>query len=106
MKVKEILSSESKWCKDVAAIDINDVQTDALSPQAVRWCLLGACVLSASKEHPRNLHEAAKVTDNKKLTLMMAVKNLYPQFNGISIFNDNPGTSFEDVKKVLELADV
>lgn len=42
MKVQELLSDESKWCCFHTAKNIQGNQVDVNSPDACRFCLLGA----------------------------------------------------------------
>jgi hypothetical protein len=42
MKVRELLSDESKWTQDANARDKNGVDVPVYSPKACCWCLQGA----------------------------------------------------------------
>lgn len=42
MKIKELLSDESKWTQGAHARDKDEIPVNSQSPEAVRWCLVGA----------------------------------------------------------------
>lgn len=93
MKVKELLSDESKWTRKAYARDSHGVMIEPRSPSACCWCISGAierCYQSYAK--------ASEVSEKIKRHL---------PFGKTSIdFNDDPATTFADIRRVLELADV
>ena len=103
MKVKELLDRPEKWTQGCYAVDENDCPiwgTDAYDeanhPKAVSFCLSGAL----KRCYPQRFEE-----DRAWDKLEVAIRSLGLSGNVIA-FNDNPDTTFEMVKEVLELADV
>jgi hypothetical protein len=103
MKIKELLKSEEKWTKDEAARDKDGDRVSESSDRAVSFCLVGAfwkCYPDGDDETRRKL---ANVILEKHPD--RALPHLMPS-NVIIDFNDNQNTTFEDVRAVLEAADV
>lgn len=97
MKIKDLLDSPEKWTKRAFARDKTGGVVSEFSDDAVCWCLLGAAV----KCHNYN-DEFAHACEK----LEQAVDTLFSHFGQASVFNDAADTTFADVRKVLELADV
>ena len=93
MKIKELLSDESKWTQGCMARDEQDVLVPVFSDNAVCWCLGGAVVKCYFT------HERDRIGERLR-------KALPSPFAGITQFNDNEQTTFHDIKTLLELADV
>jgi hypothetical protein len=100
MKVKDILSDASMWTQGACARDKADRQCSVLSDAAVRFCLRGA---------------AARVYSGQALDAAMEAIARAIGFDGdwydgidreIEIWNDNPDRTFEEVRQVIEKADV
>jgi len=98
MKISELLTDESKWCKGSFAKTAYGFETTCNNPDACQWCLLGA-------------RYTANLTRGENDALIDAVLALYPNRCGIyrdtdSLvrFNDHPNTTFDDIKRVLEHA--
>lgn len=51
MKVKELLSSEEKWCKGALARDERDKFVMPADKSAVKWCINGAICVCYPKTH-------------------------------------------------------
>lgn len=101
MKVLEVLSDASKWTQMWFAKDKDGNRILAESEHACQWCLLGAVRKAYRKENDMYVAHSK---------LRVAIKKLFPERmaddKSISVFNDHKLTTFEDVKLVLEEADV
>jgi hypothetical protein len=100
MKVKDILSDESMWTQGAAARERWGEPCPPSSPMAAKYCILGAIYRAYSKPEDR-IAAANRVKD--------AINNLGWRCNhpiNIGNWNDYPSRTFEDVKKVLERADI
>ena len=101
MKVKELLSDESKWTKGVLAKDSYGCDCPPTDPDASCFCLLGA------------IDKCYDGFDSKKDLAIIKLKRAISRHPKtpvhspvtISTFNDYHA-SFEDIKKVLEVADI
>ncbi len=91
MKVKDLITSRSRWCKGYFAKDRlgNEVNPD--SPFAARFCLVGGL----TRCYPDLKKRAAAVRKLKRI--------LFPV--SISVFNDEVAT-FPDIQRVLRKANV
>ena len=88
MKVRDLLCDESKWCK--GAYRCYD-----------RMCLMGAL-----REAYKNSDKFGRLLLLRKVILRQFPQRLDASNPVIIVFNDHPETTFADVRKVLELADV
>ena len=97
MTIQELFSDASKWCKVYYAKDKEGRGTGPNVVDAVCWCLEGAI---------RKCYVRSEIQQVKE-KLAVAAQQLFPKRRGSSIvFNDDPETTFEDVRKLVELADV
>lgn len=96
MKIKELLTDESRWCKGHVARNKYGEKEDIESEQAVCWCLSGAI----GKCYPYKDRNAIS------LKIRDAIVKHLGYVLGTIAFNDDKKTTFEDVRKVIELADV
>jgi hypothetical protein len=100
MKAKDLLTDESKWTQGAAARNKRGRRCDVFSDAAVRFCLCGAAVrVYSGTELYGALFKIARAIglddeDYKDLD------------RAIAAWNDDPNRTFEDVRKVLEAADV
>lgn len=92
VKVKELLDSEEKWCQGTSFARI-DGQPCPIE-NATRFCLLGAI----EKCYGHSYVEKYKAG--------MLLKEAIPDGRLVSLFNDSSSTTFADIQRVLELADV
>jgi hypothetical protein len=105
MKVKDLLTDESKWCKNLPAVDKEGRQTTTRSPTACKWCLMGAIVKCYVETRPP-FYESYCAARYKVLNAIREIHgNLYEE-GYISLFNDGPKTTFAEIREVLERADV
>jgi hypothetical protein len=88
MKIRELLTDESKWCKGNSAVDAEGYPVFPSNHHATRWCLYGASV---------------KVGFNA-LKVLEAIQKRLPGIESIGEFND--GSSFSDVKALVEEFDL
>lgn len=97
MKVKELLSDESKWCQRALARVDKENEASAISPRSLKatcWCLEGAIV----RCYPTH---AARIMAEGRIKNALNGDWIY-----VSSFNDSEATTFADIQRVLELADV
>ncbi len=91
MKIKQLLSKKSRWCKRMFAQDQNGVAVSSGSPDAVSWCLLGA--VNKCYEHGE-AHSA----------LRKLIQALPKGFDSLSQFNDT--VTFNRLQTLLRKANV
>lgn len=94
MKIKELYSSENKWCQHVSAKD-NDGRWCQIE-KGTAFCLLGACYkcygYSNFQEISNRIHKELSRNSDKKMT--------------ISIWNDDKDRKFAEVKELVERLDI
>lgn len=93
MKMHELLSDASKWTKGASARNKHGVPVSSSAKDATCWCLIGA----ATKCY--ELKSAA-------LDALQLIDTLLPKNEWGATWNDAPERTFEDVIRVLKLADV
>lgn len=91
MKVKDLLDSEEKWCQGQYAREIDGASIGPTDPDARQWCLDGAIL----RCYPDS-RERLAVYD--RVSRIIEV--------GVVIFNDAPGRTFAEIRKVIEKADI
>jgi hypothetical protein len=97
MTVQELLSDESKWCKGSSAVDYYGNPCPIDSPNAVKWCLYGACIRAGGRGEERE--------GNLYTRIFRAIEK--SGYDGGPIhFNDDEAVTFEMVRKVIEEANV
>lgn len=89
MKIKELLTDESKWTKNTLARNAVGEEELAHSEFAVSWCLVGAAVKCYSFGAGDVLN---KIRDYIK--------------SPVVDFNNNPQTTFADIRKLVEELDI
>lgn len=96
MKIKELLSSESKWTQGSFAKNTRDENVVAKDPSAVKWCLFGAIdkCYSGTDEFLSITHKTVKEIENITRG----------HLNSITIFNDF--AIFENIKNLVEKLDI
>lgn len=101
MKIKELLSDESKWTKGWVARDSDKTPVNALSEKAVCWCLEGAVrkcyssetILCPTAEYFVKMNELSDAVHKKYAV-------------SVPGFNDDDNTTFEQVKQLVEELDI
>lgn len=111
MKVKELLSSKDKWIKRNFALDEKGNHTYCENKEAAKFCLFGALMHCY-----RNILDRKLVGDKLDLAIRTYTKGKYckagqsmltnKKYKGVFSFNDKKTTTFKDIKKVLEIADI
>ena len=91
-KLDELLDSEDKWIKGTSARNDKGIRTTVLDPNAVAWCIGGACTkicggVTASRDLRKHLR---KFITNKR--------------EGIIDYNDHKNTTFTGVKRLIQRA--
>jgi hypothetical protein len=86
MKISEILSSSDKWCQGHLAVDKDNKSVKPESPEAVKWCLLGACY-----KEPADLKANAIIKERIRAAIGP----------GLIDWNDDPDRTFEEVRFVV-----
>lgn len=95
MKVKDLLSSREKWTQDDAAKSKSGRGVHPNSRYAVSWCLMGAIVKCY-------LHSQRKEQENKLRTILEK-RGMNPS---VVCFNDDLLRTFQEIREVVELADI
>lgn len=93
MKISELLSDESKWCKGDYARDAQGMPINHLSSDARSWCLLGAAYRCYYSD------EAVRVIS--KMSEALRASGMDGGWGEISEFNDDPDTDFKTIRKFL-----
>ncbi len=96
MRLTQLFSDASKWTKGHGARTQSDAGIFYDSPEACKWCLVGGvakCYFGSA-----DYQEALEC-------VRMAIKKLFPGFPTVISFNDHKDTTFEDVVKVIKLAE-
>ena len=100
MKVKELLADESKWTRSVLARNRGGYACSPTDPTATCFCLLGAidrCYPDLAKSDLAIIKLQRAIAKHTEATIVVPMT--------VGTFNDYHA-SFEDIKKVLELADI
>jgi hypothetical protein len=105
--IRELLSDESKWTRYTLSRDAAGTTVDPLDDDAVSFCVMGACCrvyfFKGKDAAQSKLDEAA----NKLFPERLAERSRGgPVLRNASFINDHPATTFEDIRKLLEEADV
>ena len=90
MKIKELLSGPEKWCQHTMAVDAAGNPIPALSNNAVAFCLVGA----VARCYPNDAECGA------------VYQKLYFAAGTTRLVEFNDGSSFKDVRRIVEQADV
>ena len=94
MKIRELLTDESKWCKKSYAFDAQGRKTTGYSPNAVKFCLVGAaqhCYGTGYIEYVIKMQDALK----RKFDVGV-----------IALWQDQPERTFAEVKALVEELDI
>ena len=95
MKILQFLDKPSKWTKGALARDHKDIPVAADSPEACCWCLSGLISYCYSGLDASTIYN--KVCDTIQLKFPDRADSEYP----LSRFNNNPETTYEDIRAVL-----
>lgn len=91
MKIKELLSDQSKWCQKHCALDIYGRPAESISREAVCWCLFGAM-------------RRCYCSDDKFGEIWTRIEIAIGQ--SATHWNDHQNRTFDDVKALVERLDV
>lgn len=100
MKMYELLDKPEKWTQGFIARDESSNPTAPLDDYAVCWCLLGAL----DKCYPRHYLEVRKINKTTECRLSEAIRKKYSK--SLVQFNDNPNTTFDQVRSILLELDI
>lgn len=92
MKITDLLSNPNRWCKHATALSATGKRIHPQSKKAVQWCLTGA------------IAKCSDTSDQQHLIMSDLHCNLrtsYPQFGSLIEFNDDPHTTFLDIRTLL-----
>ncbi len=88
MKVKELLSDESKWTTKAFARTPDGTSVLANHPEACQWCLLGA-IYKCYRDNPYPIYD-----------------KIYDETNGVGAVTFNDRASFQRVRELIEKLDI
>lgn len=89
-----LLATPENWIKGVLSRDAAGDVVPIDSPSACRFCLFGAAI----RAYPYDgINSMTEIFANWLDTMMMQYKHVY----GIVIYNDDPATTFADIKGFL-----
>jgi hypothetical protein len=96
MKLSTLLRAKKNWCQNADARDSKGNSVGVLNPAAVCFCLSGA------------LNKCYRPAGNRYWKAQSKLRNAVQSIGGGGIisFNDNAGTTFADIKKVVKLAGI
>ncbi len=103
MKIKDILTDETKWCKHAYFRDSKGNGVSYTHGDIAKCCLVGA-LYQAYPSNEFGSNTARKDAESKLIDAIIKLNKLGEPI--IHRFNDNPLTTFKDVREVIELADV
>ena len=112
MTLQELFTDESKWTKGASARNEEGVLCPPHFSEARSWCLMGAinlCCRHDFDERKATIHALKNaITGGRPNDLSTAIqeKNTPNEVVEISRFNDSPETTFADIRKVIEEANV
>lgn len=96
------LSDESKWTKGRDAMGASGFPLAVDDPNAVKWCLGGAIMaIVGDQEKPEN--RQAFLSVRTLLDQFVPAERIGPNAPAIN-FNDDPATTFYEVKAILAAA--
>ncbi len=101
MKVRDLLTDESKWVRGIYALDERGNGLKSTDPRAVCWCLLGAI----NKCYGHDLVAQDMVQH-------LVLERIQPGISdpsgrtSISGFNDSRNTTFAEIRKLVEELDI
>lgn len=106
VSVRELLTPESSWTKDMPAKDKYNNSIMCIDPNAVCWCLSGALFKTISdKFFVGNFHyDEFLSTQSELLNVISKSYEFTNSFNRIADFNDSRDTTHRDVLNVIDLA--
>ena len=91
MKIRELLSDETKWTKGAFARTKDDVEIHSVSSYAVRWCLLGA-MNKCYRDRAPLVMKSVEATCGGSMNLVE--------------WNDAPERTFAEVKALVDKLDI
>jgi hypothetical protein len=100
MKVKDILSDPSKWTQGAAARNKRGELCSVLSPDATRFCILGA--IARVYRSRKSMREC----ERRVAAAIEALGGRITYSTEIGDWNDNPYRVFEEVRQVIKKADI
>jgi hypothetical protein len=105
MKAHELLSSPDIWCQEALAKDTRGDNVPPFDPEAVQWCALAA----VQKVYPPSQWEEAM---NRVLRALSVSEKGIEQLSKsdkaccVMEWNDQPESSYQEIRKILLEADV
>lgn len=96
MTLSEWFTDESRWIQNTGAKNRDGFQCPYYDPQVSAYCLYAAVIVFCVKDFT-----------NTRTKLVKAIEAAFPDRVGLSTivrFNDHKDTTFEDIKKVIEMA--
>jgi hypothetical protein len=105
IKAHELFTSSQRWCKESPAEDSQGNKLEALNPGAVKWCALGAI----QKVYAPAQWSEAMDTLLRGLSVSergLAQMSRSDKACSIMEWNDDPQSSFEEIKDTLLSCDI
>lgn len=97
MKISELLSDESKWCKGRDAQNHNGEAVMATDDGACRWCLFGAALKCYADDYEMKDLVLCKIRDAIQHGTGLSLITEY-----ITRWNDRSERTFSEVKALVE----
>lgn len=92
---RELLADPDHWTKEASARDAAGARTDLYGSDAIRWCVAGATIRAADvygRDLGRPLADLRNTLEKHFLR------------QGLSVWNDAPETTHDDVLRLFDLA--
>lgn len=100
MKIRRLLLNESSWTRNCSAITSEGKKTTVDDPNACSFCLVGAAV----RCYGENTKEFVSVL--RQMRDYLVKEGLIDREMGVVGFNDNPRTTFADIRRLVETLDI
>ena len=91
MKIKDLLTDETKWTQDTNARDDKNKAVGATDPTACKWGLVAAVLLCY---RPNGRHYGIFDSICRRLNVANSAE--------INTWNNNPNRTFNDISKIIE----
>jgi hypothetical protein len=96
MKIKELLTDESKWTQGSFARDKDGNKVGLATPEAVCWCISGAVMRCYDPFKAGAIEEMILIHANVHRSIKVSIMG----------WNDHPSRTFEDIKSLVNYLDI
>ena len=105
MKAHELLTSSEAWCQESPAEDLHGNKLQAFDPRAAKWCALGAIQkVYLPLEWEEAMDRLLRVLSISEQGLAQMTKS--DKACCLMEWNDDPQSTFEEIRNMLLSADI